>query len=370
MAKIFRAPPFYIQGSGSIDLLGEKASTLGRNIVVICDAMVLPILSERLSETLRRQDISPTIVPFDADVTIAEMDRLATVVREAGGEVVVGVGGGRTLDTAKGVSRRTALPFISVPTAASTDAPATRGVVIYDDQHALAAVEQMDQNPAFVIADTAIIASAPARLLRAGMGDALTAKFEAEGAWAGTGLSKQGTRPLKTAVLLGAACYRMLLDHGAGAMQVAGTGAVNDDLEYVVEAILLLSAATFENSGLSIAHAIATELGAIEAVRRASLHGEHAAYGTLVQVVAEGRDQAEIDELVAFMDVVGLPRSLAALGFADDLDEGMRAIAETAAQSPFMINQKRPVSAEDLEQAIRAIETRVTGKLDLPRNPG
>jgi glycerol dehydrogenase len=356
MTRIFRAPAFYIQGPGSLNLLGEKAATLGRSVVAICDAVVLPHIEADLTETLARQDVTPTIIPFDADVTHREMDRLAELVRTKGGEVVVGIGGGRALDVAKGVSRRTGLPFVSVPTVASTDGPSTRGIVIYDDHHRMIAVEQMDQNPAFVIVDTVIIARAPARLLRGGIGDALTAKFETEGAWKGTGLSKQGTRPLKTGVMLGDVCYRMLLEHGPGAMRVAGTGEVTPDLEAVIEAILWLSAVAFENTGLSIAHAVATELGAIEPVRRHSLHGEHAAYGTLVQAVAEGRADEELTTLFGFYDEIGMPRRLSALGLPDVGDAAIENLAAACAKSPFLVNQERMLDAEDLVAAFRAVE--------------
>ncbi|MGK6317601.1 iron-containing alcohol dehydrogenase [Neorhizobium sp. DT-125] len=356
MTRIFRAPAFYIQGPGSLGLLGEKAATLGRSVVAICDALVLPHIEAALTETLNRQDIVPAIVPFDADVTHREMDRLAEEVRQKGGEVVVGIGGGRTLDTAKGVARRTGLPFVSVPTVASTDAPSTRGIVIYDDHHRMIAVEQMDENPAFVIADTAVIAKAPARLLRAGIGDALTAKFEAEGAWKGTGLSKQGTRPLKTGMMLGDLCYRMLLEHGPGAMQVAGTGEVTPDLEAVIEAILWLSAVAFENTGLSVAHAVATELGAIEPVRMKTLHGEHAAYGTLVQAVAEHRPEDELKTLFSFCDEIGMPRRLGDLGLPDAGDPALESLAFACAKSPFLVNQERRLDAGDLAAAFRAVE--------------
>jgi glycerol dehydrogenase len=359
MTRIFRAPAFYIQGPGSLNLLGEKAATLGRSVVAICDSVVLPHIEADLTETLNRQDITPTIIPFDADVTHREMDRLAELVRSKGGEVVVGIGGGRTLDVAKGVSRRAGLPFVSVPTAASTDAPSTRGIVIYDDHHTMIAVEQMDQNPAFVIVDTAIIAKAPARLLLGGIGDALTAKFETEGAWKGTGLSKQGTRPLRTGVMLGDICYRMLLEHGAGAMRVAGTGEVTPDFEAVVETILWVSAVAFENTGLSIAHAVATELGAIEPVRKHSLHGEHAAYGTLVQAVAEGRPEDELTTLFGFFDEIGMPRRLSALGMPDIGDAAIEKLATACAESPFLVNQERMIDANDLVAAFRAVENYV-----------
>lgn len=356
MTRIFRAPAFYIQGPYALSQLGEKAATLGRSVVAICDLAVLPHIGADLTASLNRQDISPTVIPFDADVTYREMDRLAELVRAGGGEVVVGIGGGRTLDVAKGVARRTGLPFISVPTAASTDAPSTRGIVIYDDQHTMIAVEQMDQNPAFVIVDTAIIAKAPARLLLSGIGDALTAKFETEGAWKGTGLSKQGTRPLKVGVMLGDICYRMLLEHGPGAMRVAGTGEVTADLEAVVEAILWVSAVAFENTGLSIAHAVATEFGAIEPVRKHSLHGEHAAYGTLVQAIAEDRPEDEIQTLFGFYDEVGMPRRLSALGMPDIGDGAIESLAARCAKSPFMVNQERMLDANDLAAAFRAVE--------------
>ncbi|WP_162894937.1 glycerol dehydrogenase [Rhizobium terrae] len=356
MTRIFRAPAFYIQGPGALGQLGEKAATLGRSVVAICDALVLPQIEAELTETLNRQDISAAVIPFDMDVTIKEMDRLAEEVRRRSGEVVAGIGGGRTLDVAKGVARRTGLPFVSVPTVASTDAPSTRGIVIYDDHHTMVAVEQMDENPAFVIVDTAIIARAPARLLRGGIGDALTAKFETEAAWKGTGLSKQGTRPLKTGVLLGDMCYKMLLEHGPGAMKVAGSGEVTPDLEAVIEAILWLSAVAFENTGLSVAHAVATELGAIEPVRKQSLHGEHAAYGTLVQAVAEGRPEDELRPLFSFCDEIGMPRRLADLGLPAADGAAIAELAARCAKSPFMVNQERRLDANDLATAFQAVE--------------
>src|SRR5690606_42099045 len=72
----------------------------------------------------------------------------------------------RALDAAKGVARRLARPFISVPTIASTDAPASRGLVVYDDAHRPAVVEQLARNPEVVIVDTAVIAAADRKSTR------------------------------------------------------------------------------------------------------------------------------------------------------------------------------------------------------------
>jgi len=363
--RIFRAPTLYVQGPGALSITGERASALGRNLTVIGDAMVLPGIQGMLNETLKRQDISATIVPFSGDVTYRAMDGLAAQGRLNKADVIVGVGGGRTLDAAKGASRRLGLPFVSVPTAASTDAPATRGIVIYDEAHTMVAVEQMDDNPACIIVDTALIAAAPARLLRGGIGDALTAKFEAEGCLAGTGFTKAGTRPLRTGLILAEGLYRTLLDFGVEAMAAAGTGEPTQALENVVEAVLFMSAVAFENTGLSLAHALATELGVVGSIRAASLHGEHAAYGTLVQAVAEQRAEKEIAELISFMDAINMPRSLRSLGLsAYDEAQTIAMLAERSAASPMLLNLAKPLDGGAVLRAIVEVEARAAKPLD------
>jgi glycerol-1-phosphate dehydrogenase [NAD(P)+] len=86
-------------------------------------------------------------------------------------DFLVGVGGGRVIDTAKIVSYNLDLQFISVPTAASHDGIASsRASVPTVDGHA-----SLDaQPPIAIVADTGIIASAPHRLLAAGCADVIS----------------------------------------------------------------------------------------------------------------------------------------------------------------------------------------------------
>jgi glycerol-1-phosphate dehydrogenase [NAD(P)+] len=86
-------------------------------------------------------------------------------------DFVMGVGGGRVIDTAKIVSYNLDLPFISIPTAASHDGIASsRASVPTGEGHA-----SLDaQPPIAIIADTGIIAAAPHRLLAAGCADVIS----------------------------------------------------------------------------------------------------------------------------------------------------------------------------------------------------
>lgn len=103
-------------------------------------------------------------------------DITAPVIKKAekaagGADFLIGVGGGRVIDTAKIVSYNLELPFISVPTAASHDgiASARASVSLGTGHSSLEA-----QPPVAIVADTGIIASAPHRLLAAGCADIIS----------------------------------------------------------------------------------------------------------------------------------------------------------------------------------------------------
>ena len=57
------------------------------------------------------------------------------IVEETNSEVIVGVGGGKVLDTTKACGYYAKKPIVVIPTAASTDAPCSSLSVIYHDDH-------------------------------------------------------------------------------------------------------------------------------------------------------------------------------------------------------------------------------------------
>jgi glycerol dehydrogenase len=355
MHKIFMSTGCYIQGPGSLALAGEKTAMLGMRPALVCDAALTDSVGARLGSGFENAGLHATIHAFSGEVTHPAIERLTGAAREARADVIVGAGGGKAIDAAKGVARRLSLPFVSVPTIASTDAPASRGLVVYDDGHRLVAVEQMDRNPDFVICDTEIIAKAPARFMRAGIGDAVSKKYEADGCWFGRGITKQGTRPQYSGKLMGEICYRTVREHGAAAVRSVERREVTDALEYAVEAAVLLSCLAFENGGLSVAHALAPALSAARGTRD-SLHGEQVAYATLVQMAVENRPAGDIDDLTAFLREVGLPCSLGDLGMRGPSAAEIDALAEGCAASPHIQNQAREVAAFDIRRGIEFIE--------------
>jgi glycerol-1-phosphate dehydrogenase [NAD(P)+] len=85
-----------------------------------------------------------------------------------GVDIVIGFGGGASLDVAKLIARDTNLDWISVPTAASHDGIASEVASV---SHGGYKYSKKCKGPLAVIADTSIISKAPPRLKLAGLGD-------------------------------------------------------------------------------------------------------------------------------------------------------------------------------------------------------
>ncbi|MDD1719348.1 MAG: NAD(P)-dependent glycerol-1-phosphate dehydrogenase, partial [Methanoregulaceae archaeon] len=89
----------------------------------------------------------------------------------SGVDFLVGVGGGRVIDTAKIVSYNIDRQFISVPTAASHDGIASSRASVPTEEGS----GSLEAHPPIaIVADTGIIASAPHRLLASGCADIIS----------------------------------------------------------------------------------------------------------------------------------------------------------------------------------------------------
>ena len=355
MIRIFAAPTRYIQGPGALARVGPVVAALGHRPLLVADTLVAGLVGPEIVRGFAAP--APALLNFNGEVTDANIAALLGQPAAASADVVVGIGGGKALDAGKAAALKLGVPYVSVPTIASNDGPASRGIAMYDDSHRLVRVDQLPANPACVIVDTAVIARAPVRFLRAGIGDAIAKKFEAEGCRAGGGLTKHGTPPMHTALVLADAAYRLLRQHAAGALRACERGEPDDDLEATVEAAVLLSAMGFENGGLSIAHSVTRGLQAVRGARD-RLHGEHVAYGTLVHRHVDGAGEQALEDLIGFFRETGLPTSLADLGLAAPTTAEKATIATLTMQSPHIRNLGRSVTQESLLAAIDWLESR------------
>ncbi|WP_067468003.1 glycerol dehydrogenase [Nocardia amamiensis] len=358
MLSVFSSPGHYVQGRDATAALGAEMARLGIGgpVLIVSGGSAFRLLAGTWERSLTDAKIAYSIQLSGGECSRAEIARIAHAVEESGSTVVLGAGGGKVLDAARAVADDLDLSMISCPTAASSDAPCSALSVIYTEAGEFEAYQLVRRNPALVLVDTSVIAQAPARLLAAGMGDALATWFEARTCSAAQVRNMRGGASTRSATALAELCYRTLLADGAQALTAVRNHSVTPALERVVEANTLLSGLGFESSGLAAAHAVHNGLTAA-AGTHPFLHGEKVAFGTLTQLVIEGAPTSEIDIVLDFCTEVGLPTTLAALGLADADHETLSAIATRAtAPGETIHNEPFTVDAAMLVDALRTAD--------------
>ncbi|WP_040782590.1 glycerol dehydrogenase [Nocardia pneumoniae] len=353
MLSVFSSPGHYVQGRDATAALGAEMTRLGIGgpVLIVSGGSAFRLLATTWERSLTDAKISYSIHLSGGECSRAEIAKIVHAVEESGSTVVLGAGGGKVLDAARAVADDLDLPMISCPTAASSDAPCSALSVIYTEAGEFEAYQLVRRNPALVLVDTSVIAQAPARLLAAGMGDALATWFEARTCSAAQVRNMRGGASTRSATALAELCYRTLLADGPQALTAVRNHSVTPALERVVEANTLLSGLGFESSGLAAAHAVHNGLTAA-AGTHPFLHGEKVAFGTLTQLVLEGAPASEIDTVLDFCAEVGLPTTLAALGLPDADHETLSSIAaratapgETIHNEPFTVDAAMVVDA-------------------------
>jgi len=354
--RVIGFPGRYLQGRGALDRLGELVAGLGANPLILADPFVWPLLEKRVQAALAGRVDRFQVTIFGGECTHQEVDRVADVARSGGCDLVIGLGGGKTLDTAKASTLKNPLSLVIVPTIASNDAPVSRLAVIYSQSHELKEVLRLPANPDLVLVDTGVIASAPARFLVSGMGDALPTKFEAEQSLATAALNLWDGRQTYSGMVLADLSYRLIRENGLAAKLAVERGLVTEAVELVVEANILLSGLGFESGGLACAHALTRGTSATPEMHGA-LHGEEVAFGLLVQLVLENRPLEFIEDLLEFYGQVGLPRTLADLGLSEPTEDHYRLMAEKSCQEGSHIYKMAvPVDQKILIDALKMTE--------------
>lgn len=314
MVRIMGFPGRYEQGPGALRQLGRILSDMGRlRPLVLCDEFVSTHLWPEVGNALTEHGIEASNIVFPGECTRAAIASLCERSADYEPDTIIALGGGKTIDTAKGMAAQLNVPIVVCPTIASSDAPTSRLIVLYDEAHKVVGVEYLNMNPSAVVVDTEVIVRAPARFFAAGIGDAISKKFEAQQCQSAGGNNSFGTPALNTALLLTEAVFKTLMTYGYRAYQAVGRHEVNDDVERVVEGTVLISGVGFESGGLSLAHALVRGFTALPSLT-SMLHGELVAFGTLVQMSVEERPDSEILEVAQLLNNVNLPVTLDGLG--------------------------------------------------------
>lgn len=352
-----KAPGKYAQGPGELSKLGLNAKKLGEKFFILCSEGTRGRIGSVLEESLKSVEKTCVFCAFSGECSKAEISRVMEEFERTGCDVMVGAGGGKVIDTAKAAAENLGgKPVVIIPTVASNDAPCSGVAVIYNEEGVVIKALLTRRNPDLVLVDTDVIAKAPARLLTAGMGDALATWFETRACKRSGAKSMARGLCSNTAYMMSRLCYDLLLQHGEAALEAVKRGESDEHLESVVEANIYLSGIGFESGGLAAAHAINDGFAQVPAAH-GMYHGEKVAYGLLCQLLLEDAPKSEFDEVLRFCKAVGLPTTLAELGITEVHEEELRRAAEAACvPTQSTKNVRADITPEEVYHAILRVD--------------
>lgn len=249
------------------------------------------------------------------DVASAHLDEVEAVLEALGAQscdVVVGVGGGQTLDVAKYAAFKAGLPFVAVPTQASHDGMSSPVAVIQGPGDA-GADSYGARPPAALVVPIGAIREAPRRTLVGGIADlAVNLLAIADWQWAAR---FHGDVFDDYAALLARSAAELLVARRD--LYTPETEFDEEDVEILVHGLVLSGLAmTLAGSSRPCSGAEHLWSHAVDRLRVGhGLHGEQVAIGAFL--AARFYDESQ-DRVLGLIRAVGAPTSPADIGISKD----------------------------------------------------
>ncbi|MDJ0620263.1 MAG: iron-containing alcohol dehydrogenase family protein [Calothrix sp. MO_192.B10] len=307
----------------------EAIASLGHNPLIVAGDRTLGIGESHLQPILQHQDLKASLASYGADCSEASLKSLRKQAKEHRADMIIGMGGGKALDTAKLLAHQLKLPVVTIPTSAATCAAWTALSNVYSPEGAFLYDVSLSRCPDLLILDYELIKTAPQHTLIAGIGDAIAKWYEAS---VSSGTSEQTL--IVAAVQQARVLRDILFQKAAIALQQPGS----ETWREVVDATVLLAGVIGGLGGAQCrtvaAHAVHNGLTHI--CGRGSIHGEKVAYGILVQlrleemVAGNKLAAAARNQLLQFYAEIKLPRTLGDLGLSKITLQDLQTAAEIA----------------------------------------
>ena len=124
-------------------------------------------------------------------------------------------------------------------------------------------------------------------------------------------------------------------------------------MENIIEANILLSCLGFENTGLSLAHSVHNVLTLFPETSK-FMHGEKVAFGVIFQLAVE--QSLELDKVIDYCKLVGLPTTLGDLGLNSIDDSKLMLLSEALVKEKQVIDTMPWVKAQDIYSVLNKLK--------------
>ncbi|MBL1209244.1 iron-containing alcohol dehydrogenase family protein [Geminocystis sp. GBBB08] len=346
------APANIIKGENCLIKSGKFIAHFGKNPLIVGGEKTLKLIENYLNPISEEFNLSLSYHSYNPDCSEVSLKQLQKAVKSHQADVIIGVGGGKALDTAKLLAYNCHLPVITIPTSGATCAAWTALSNIYSESGAFQYDVTLKNCPNLLILDYNLIATAPVNTLIAGIGDAIAKWYEASIS------SGESSSTLTIAAVQQARVLRdILLQKSESALK----NPLREEWKEVVDATVLLAGVSGGLGGVNCrtvaAHAIHNALTHFPEAHH-QLHGAKVAYGILVQlrleemIVNNQLATAARQQLIKFYHNIALPCTLEDLGLHNITLAQLRYCAELTCQPssdihrlPFNVTPEQLIAA-------------------------
>lgn len=331
----------FLSERGALKYLDEKLSLFEHAVIITGEKSYQAFLEHYHS------DPAYPVHKYDGTASHEDMERLA---KEIGSQVdcVVGIGGGRVLDTAKGTAELLNVEYVMVPTVLGTCAAYTPLSAVYHPDHSFKQVDYYERSAHLCLMDLELLVESPKKYFLGGIGDTLAKWYEAEG------ITEHLTGPFSAMVEIGLRTAKLtqelLLSDTEEALASMERKEVTGAFQRVADAVVAVAGTVGGFAGeygrMAGAHAVHNGMSLVKETHD-SEHGVKVAYGVLIQLAAQGKFE-ELKQLQSYLKENGFPTKLKDFGVVDGLEEKMRAIAKFAASDKETFKLAVPSVNDDL----------------------
>lgn len=349
------APIQYVNRTGILDRSGEYIRGWGKQTLICGGKRALEAARERLTDSLKNAHIAWEEHLFSGECCDENIKRIIEKIKKYRTNIVIGVGGGKCLDSAKAAAGACTVPIVCIPTIAATCSATTAQSVVYSKNGIFERVIFLSSNPQLVLVDPTIIANAPVIYLQAGILDSLAKWYEGRAVFKGI---KNPDIYTSSAMCLSGLLHDEMKKKSIRAIELVKENRVDESLIHVIDLIIYLTG-VIQGMGLAtlrggIAHAVYNGLTVLEE-SHALLHGIKVGYGIVVQLILERVSQKELKEVVQFFRKLDFEPSLKGLNLVIKEDDTLK-IAEKAANDPYIGKMPFLVKKEMILSAIEKLE--------------
>lgn len=310
----------YYQGCGTIKKCGSESAMLGKKVLIVAEKEIFDKVKENMCSSFEDADVAWTWHAFEGGCCEKNYNTIAKTAKEEEAQVILGVGGGRAIDTAKIASDLANIRCITFPTSAATCACTAWLAVEYENDGSFIDNYWPKYSPACTIVDLDyVVYDCPARYNAAGLIDAL-AKYPEIKYNLNTTQNWEKNAFSQCAVNLSEHMFNFLLENGEEYLQKCQRGIVDSQIEDSIGNILCITGlcSAFSGGGkqAAICHNLYSYFCTYQKwLSEGFLHGELVGASMLYQMYVISAQKAQTDALRKLMKALSLPTCLRDLGF-------------------------------------------------------